>query len=64
MGNILRLLNQLPGAKQVKNSVNEEQYLPYYPLVNKKENVEILLQTGSGSSSIHHKKGLYLYNMK
>ena len=38
-------------------------HLPYWKLLNKKEKVVIVSQTGSISSPIHNQRGWYFYNM-
>ena len=45
--------------KGIKIYVNGEQHLPYWILVNKKENVVILPQTGPSISYIHIQRGIY-----
>ena len=43
--------------------MSEEQYLPYWKIVNKKEKVVIVTQTGSISSHIHNQRDSYFQNM-
>ena len=42
--------------------MNEEQYLTYWKLIENKEKVVIVPQTGSRSSPIHNHRGIYFYN--
>ena len=62
---VLRLLikNNLE-EKWLTINVNEEQHLPYWKLVNKKEIFMIVSQTGSRLSPMHHQRALYFYHTK
>ena len=62
-GDILRLLKNNLKEKCLTIHVNEQQHLSYWKLVNKKESVVIVPQTGSRSSTIQNYRGLYFYHM-
>ena len=50
-------------VKYLTIDVIEKQHLPYWKLVNDKENYVIVPQTRSRSSPIHHHIGVNLYDM-
>ena len=43
--------------------VNDEQHLPYWKLIYRIVNVVIVPKTGSGSSLIHHQRGIYFHSV-
>ena len=62
-GGINRLLKNKPRGKMAKNVCEWRTTLPHWKIINNKEMFLIVLQAGSRSSAIHHKKCVYFYNI-